>query len=603
VTDQPAIESYGLLGDTRTAALVSEDGSIDWMCVPRFDGEPVFGRLIDPRNGGKWILRPTGARVVERSYSEDATSIRTRWTGPAGEFLVTEGMPADATSRLLPRSIVVRRIHCLHGEGDVESIFDPRYGLPGRAADRVTTHGEMTICDWGAFAVGLTSDRPAAFRPAEPSSVSMGAGQSATFVMSVAFREPVIAVAPSVAYSLVEDTDQWWRSWVRRFSYEGEHRSAVRRGLITLRLLTYAPSGAPVAAPTTSLPAPIGADQNWDYRFSWPRDASIGVNAFLDLGSDEEPRAFLDWLVNASRITRPRLEVLYDLDGRPLRREREVPSVAGYLGSTPVRIGNAASLQHQLDVYGWVLDAAWCMHEAGHRLTRDQWRAMVAFADLLAERWPEPDNGLWEQRSSPRHFVHSKMMAWRGLDRGLELARYYPTRGRDVRWQRELDRCRNEIRVRGFDQERQAYLRAYDSTELDASVLGPLTDFEPEGSPRIAGTIQAIRRELGASDSLLYRYHHEDRAEGAFLPCSFWLVRSLARSGFVDDAENLFDRLCGLASPLGLYAEQIDPGTGGHLGNFPQAFSHATFLQAVAALSAAQETRPRSSRTERARPA
>ena len=603
VTDQPAIESYGLLGDTRTAALVSEGGSVDWLCVPRFDGDPVFGRLIDPAHGGRWVLRPAGSRVVERSYAEHGTSIRTRWAGPAGEFLVSEGMPSDTSSGTLPRSAVIRSIRCLHGEGEVETIFDPRCGLPGRAPETVKFHPGLVVCGWGGTAVGLTSDRRGALRPAEPCSFTLHEGESATFAMSIAFREPVIALAPTRTESLLDRTDEWWRNWVRRFSFEGPRRGSVLRSLITLRLLTYAPSGAPVAAPTTSLPAPLGSDQTWDYRFSWPRDASIGVNAFLDLGSHEEPRAFLEWLVNASRITRPKVEVLYDLDGRPVRREAEVSSVGGYRGSGPVRVGNAASMQHQLDVYGWVLDAAWCMHEAGHRLTQDQWRAMRAFADLLAEGWKEPDNGVWEQRAPPRHFVHSKLMAWQGLDRALRLAGHYSSRGREDRWKRERDRCAAEVRDRGFDEKRNTYVRAYDSSELDASVLGPLVDFEPDGSERIASTIAAVRRELGAGGPLLYRYRRDDREEGAFLPCCFWLVRALARAGFVDEAETAFDRLCALSSPLGLYGEQIDPQTNAHIGNFPQAFSHATFLQAVAAISAARETRRGSTRRARARPA
>lgn len=603
VIEQPAIESYGLLGDTRTAALVSEDGSVDWLCLPRFDGDPVFGRLIDPANGGSWIIRPVGARVVERSYAENGTSIRTRWTGPAGEFLVSEGMPADTSSGFLPRTAVVRSIRSLHGEGEIETMFDPRYGLPGRAPMNVRAHAGMLICDWGRSAVGLTGTQPSTLRPGEPCSFTLRAGESATFVMSVAFNEPVIAVAASAADTLIEREDEWWSNWARRFSFEGPRRGSVLRSLITLRLLTYAPSGAPVAAPTTSLPAPEGSGQNWDYRFAWPRDASIGVNAFLDLGSHEEPQAFLGWLVNATRITQPRVDVLYDLDGRPSRRETEVSSVAGYRNSGPVRVGNAASTQHQLDVYGWILDAAWCIHEAGHRLTRSQWRTMSAFADLLADRWEEPDNGIWEQRAPPRHFVHSKMMAWQGLDRALRLAGHYPARGREGRWMRERDRCAFQVRARGFDEKRGTYLRAFDSSELDAAVLGPLVDFEPVGSERVASTIAAIRRDLDAGDPLLYRYIRDDRDEGAFLPCSFWLVRALARAGLIDEAEAAFERLCSLSSPLGLYAEQIDPATNENIGNFPQAFSHATFLQAAAAISAARETRRGSGHTERARPA
>jgi GH15 family glucan-1,4-alpha-glucosidase len=604
VTDQPPIESYGLLGDTRTAALVSEQGSVDWLCVPRFDGSPVFGRLIDPANGGSWLLRPARSRVRDRSYEPDAASLRTRWEAPRGEFVVHEGMLGDATTVLLPRSTLVRRVTCVRGGGEVEMLFDPRLGLPGRPPAVVSRRGEAIVCAWGRDAVGLTADRALGVQPGMPRSIPIRDGESITLALSIASREPLVFMEPARAYRLLEQTDRWWTRWAERFPYEEAHRGAVVRSLITLRLLTYAPSGAPVAAATTSLPAPIGGSQNWDYRFAWPRDASIGVGAFLALGSEEEPRAFLEWLVNASRITRPRLEVLYDLDGRPVRYERELEGVGGYRASGPVRIGNGAARQHQLDVYGWVVEAGWRMHEAGHPLSRHRWHSVRAFADLLADRWSMPDNGIWEERATPRHYVHSKLMAWLGLDRAVRLAAHYPAGKRVHHWRLERDRCATEIMRRGFDEDNQTYVRAFDAAELDASVLsGALLDFEPEGSPRLSSTITAVRRELGAGGALLYRYGGQAEAEGAFLPCSFWLVQALARAGQVDEAEEAFDQLCGMASPLGLYGEQIDPATGAHIGNFPQAFTHATFLQAVVALSAARGRRRGSVRTEHEQPA
>jgi GH15 family glucan-1,4-alpha-glucosidase len=604
VADQPPIESYGLLGDTRTAALVSEQGSVDWLCVPRFDGSPVFGRLIDPANGGSWLLRPARSRVRDRSYEPDAASLRTRWEAPRGECVVHEGMLGDATTALLPRSTLVRRVTCVRGEGEVEMLFDPRLGLPGRPPAVVSRHGEAIVCAWGRDAVGLTADRALGVQPGVPRSIPIRDGESITLALSIASREPLVFMEPARAYRLLEQTDRWWTRWAERFPYEEAHRGAVVRSLITLRLLTYAPSGAPVAAPTTSLPAPIAGSQNWDYRFAWPRDASIGVGAFLALGSEEEPRAFLEWLVNASRITRPRLEVLYNLDGRPVRYERELEGVGGYRASGPVRIGNAAARQHQLDVYGWVVEAGWRMHEAGHPLSRHQWHSVRAFADLLADRWAMPDNGIWEERATPRHYVHSKLMAWLGLDRAVRLAARYPAGKRVHHWRTERDRCATEIMQRGFDEDNKTYVRAFDAAELDASVLsGALLEFEPEGSPHIVSTITAVRRELGAGGPLLYRYGPRAEAEGAFLPCSFWLVRALARAGKIDEAEEAFDQLCGMASPLGLYGEQIDPATGAHIGNFPQAFTHATFLQAVVALSEARGTRRGSARIGREQPA
>ena len=604
MAEQPPIEAYGLLGDTRTAALVSEQGSVDWLCIPRFDADPVFGRLIDPADGGSWLLRPARSWVRDRSYQPDAASLRTRWEAPRGEFVVHEGMLGDATTALLPRSTLIRRVTCVRGDGEVEMLFDPRLGLPGRPPATVRRHGAAIVCDWGREAVGLTADRQLGLQPGVPHSIPIRDGESITLALSIASREPVVFMEPALGYRLLEDSDRWWGRWAERFACDDVHRGAVIRSLITLRLLTYAPSGAPVAAPTTSLPAPIGGSRNWDYRFAWPRDASIGVGAFLDLGSEEEPRAFLEWLVNASRITRPMLEVLYDLDGRPIRYERELQGVGGYRASQPVRIGNAAARQHQLDVYGWVVEAGWCMHEAGQRLNRHQWHSVRAFADLLADRWTMPDNGIWEERAAPRHYVHSKLMAWLGLDRAVRLAGHYPAGKRVPRWRQERDRCAKEIRERGFDEDNQTYVRAFDAAELDASVLsGALLEFEPEGSPRLASTIAAVRRELGAGGPLLYRYDPRAKAEGAFLPCSFWLVGALARAGKIDEAEEAFDQLCGMASPLGLYGEQIDPTTGAHIGNFPQAFTHAAFLQSVVALSEARGKRPGSARKGRERSA
>ena len=599
-----SIGSYGFLGDTRTGALVSEQGSIDWLCIPRFDGPPVFGRLIDPEHGGSWTLQPMEARVIERSYEERAASLVTRWKAPRADFVVREGFIADVSAELLPRSALVRRVECVAGEADVETLFDPRLGLPGRPPDRTRRTAGALVCTWGSTALGLAMMPDLHLEPARPCRFTLRTGDAVTFVLSVGKREPLALPDPGHAWDLLERSDDWWRRWSDRFDYGGPHRDAVIRSLITLRLLTYAPSGAPVAAPTTSLPAPVGGDRNWDYRFSWPRDASIGVGAFLGLGSEDEPRAFMEWFVNASRITRPRLDVLYTLDGRPVRYERQIDGIAGHAGSRPVRVGNAAATQHQLDVYGWVLYAGRVMHEAGMSLNRDQWRAMRSFADTLAARWREPDNGIWEVRTPRQHYVHSKVMAWAGLDAGLRLAARYPAGSRAARWRTERDLLARAIQDRGVDPTRGVYVRAFDAADLDASILvAPMVGFEPDGSGPIEQTIHAVRSELGAGGPLLYRYLPSNEArEGAFLPCSFWLVDALARTGRSAEAHEVFDQLCGMASPLGLYAEQIDPTTREHIGNFPQAFTHATLLQSLVALNADQGTRRGSAHKPRARP-
>jgi GH15 family glucan-1,4-alpha-glucosidase len=384
--------------------------------------------------------------------------------------------------------------------------------------------------------------------------------------------------------------ESFWRSWAADVK-TSSHREAVVRSLVTLQLLTYAPSGAPVAAPTTSLPEHLGGDRNWDYRYAWPRDASIGIAAFLAAGKPREARAFLAWLLHASRLARPYLPVLFTLDGRPGPPEAVLDGWPGYAGSRPVRIGNGAASQHQLDGYGWVVDAAWLLANAGHPLYGETWRAIAGFADRVAATWAEPDAGIWEKRAAPAQHVHSKLMAWLALDRATRIAaaRGDRHRRRSQRWASTRDTIADDIRARGFDRAQHTYTAAYGSAELDAALLIlPLLDIEPTSSSRVVGTVDAVRQQLSAGGPLLYRYPPGSDGlagtEGAFLPCSFWLVRALALTGRREEAEALLDELLPLGKPLGLFGEEMDPGTGEHLGNYPQALTHAALVQAVLAL-------------------
>jgi GH15 family glucan-1,4-alpha-glucosidase len=590
VPDQPPISAYGLIGDGRTAALCSDEGSIDWLCVPRFDSDPIFGKLVGGPDSGSFLVTVDGIRDTSRRYRGESATIETTWTTEHGRASLTEGMVADVSTRLLPRSMLVRRLTCTAGRVRGRVRFDPRERLCG-PQPRLERRSGALVCTWRSMAVALESSPDLQLEPGRDREVDLSAGESITLVMSVADREPLVFVSADLAWSLLEETDAWWHRWSSMLEYEGPGRERVVRSLLTLRLLTYTPSGAPVAAPTTSLPEAIGSGRNWDYRFAWPRDASIGLAAFLLLGHVEEAQSFMHWLLHASRMSRPKLDVLYTLDGRLGTDETEIGSAPGYADSRPVRIGNGASTQHQLDVYGWVVDAASLLEGAGHRLQPETWRAVSGFVDFVADRWRLPDAGIWELRGEPRHHVHSKLMGWLALDRALRLSGSHRTRGARVAlWRKQRDALAVEVRERGFSGSRNSYTRSYGSEDLDASVLLlPVLEFEEPGSPRLAGTVDAIRSELGAGGGLLYRYppgtDDLEGEEGAFLPCSFWLVQALARTGRREEGSELFETVCGFGNDLGLLPEEIDPRTGAHLGNFPQALSHAGLIQAALALA------------------
>ncbi len=589
-----AIGDYGLIGDTRSAALVAPDGSIDWWCVPRFDDPPLFGRLIGGDDGGWFTLGPDEpARVLRRAYRPDTATLTTTWALDGGQLELSDGLVAEVGSRFLPGTVLVRRLAAHTRPVRAQLHLAPRFGYDRRTAHRVSRRAGALVCERGDLAVAITCDGPAVEADRRVR-FDVHPGTPVTLVITVARRGPLVIVPPAVAAFELAHDEQGWRRWVGGIEV-AHHRDVVVRSLLTLQLLTYSPSGAPVAAPTTSLPEHLGGSRNWDYRYAWPRDACIGIAAFLAAGKPREARAFLAWLLHASRLNQPRLPVLFTLDGRAGPRETELAAWPGYADSRPVRTGNGAARQHQLDGYGWVLDAAWLLTDAGHRLDGETWRTMAGFADRVAATWPEPDAGIWEKRSEPIHHVHSKLMAWLALDRALRVAaaRDDGKRRRTQRWTCARDALADDIRTRGFDHDRGAYTAAYGSTDLDAAVLLlPVLEFEPSSSPRLAGTVAAIRERLGAGGPLVYRYPPGtdglEGREGAFLPCSFWLVQALARTGRHDEAEALFSELVALGGPLGLYGEEMDPGSREHLGNYPQALTHAALVQAALALGTKQ---------------
>jgi GH15 family glucan-1,4-alpha-glucosidase len=550
----------------------------------------LFGRLVGGPPAGTFRVGPAGpATVVQRHYRQHTTTLQTTWAVNGRRLTLTEAMVAELAGQLLPATLLVRRLSAEAGPVDAVVEFDPRLGAQHRAP-RVSHRRSVVVCEWGSLAVSLTYAPELTIEPGRPTLVTVRPGRPVTLVLAVAHHEPLVHVDPAAAWDLLIDDETCWRAWTAEIDPSLPFREPVVRSLLTLRLLTYSPSKAPVAAPTTSLPEDPGGVRNWDYRYVWPRDASIGIAAFLGVGKLDEARGFLAWLLHASRLQRPRLPALFTLHGRHAPGERELPGWVGYADSVPVRTGNGAADQHQLDGYGWLVDAAWVLVQAGHHLYSETWRAVRGFADLVARRWAEPDAGIWEIRGDAAHHVHSKLMGWLALDRALRIADTHRLPARQRRqWQVARDAIAAEVRARGFNPAKAAYMRSYGSGDLDAALLIlPLLGIDDVESARVRGTIDAIHAELSAGGPLLHRYPPGrdglPGTEGAFLPCSFWLVQALARTGRHPEAVALFQALLEHASPLGLYAEEMDPTTGAHLGNYPQTLTHAALIQAAVAI-------------------
>ena len=591
----PPIGDYALIGDCRTAALVSRDGSIDWLCLPRFDGPSVFGALLDAERGGRFSLCPVAASRVARRYLPESNVLETTFTTDAGVVRLTDCMPVTSEpGRMRADHEVLRRLECLAGEVRVELVWDPR---PGYAAltPRIADRGALgLLCEHGSGLLVLRSELPVQVGggPGARGTAVVRAGERLHVAMTSAEREP--AVLPSLggdASDRIDATDRWWRSWAGRSRYDGAHRDAVVRSALALKLLTFPPSGAVIAAPTISLPERMGGERNWDYRYCWLRDASLMIRALHDLGYPAESEAFLGWLLHATRLTIPELQVLYDVYGETRLPERELATFEGYAGSRPVRIGNDAKDQLQLDVYGEVVDAAFQHTRRGGRLDRAGGRMLVGLGRTVCRRWREPDEGIWEIRGGRRHHTLSKAMAWLALDRLLTLHR----EGRLRAPVREFEAARRDIRDvverDGYDARLGSYVDVLGGGDVDASLLLlGLHGYADPGSPRMRGTHARILERLGAG-GLLYRYRSDDGlppGEGAFGICSFWSVELRALEGDVDGATSAFEHVLSFANDVGLFAEEIDPSTGAALGNFPQAFTHVGLIGAALTLHASR---------------
>jgi len=585
----PPLREYAAIGDGRTVALVARDGSIDWLCLPDLDSPSVFAAILDAERGGRFALRPRQPHEARRRYLPDTNVLETTFTTSTGAVRVTDAMTLPGRG-LGPARELVRCVEGLSGSVALTWRVEPRFGygsapvrLESRRPYPVATSGSdaLAVCAWDAGSVqceaaGMGAD------------FEIGEGGRATIAMVTAHAEPLVFPGRAQAEARAATTVEFWRRWAADLTYTGPWRDAVVRSALLLKLLVFAPSGAIAAAPTTSLPEAIGGERNWDYRYSWIRDSSFTLDALLQLGKRVEATAFFWWFMHATRLTLPRLQVLYRLDGGADAPEQTL-ALDGYRGSRPVRIGNGAAGQLQLDVYGELLDAAFVYAAAGHHLDRDTARDLAGIADFVCQHWREPDSGIWEVRAAPRHHTQSKAMCWVALDRAVRLAQRRELPGQHAeRWSTEAANIRRFIDDHCWSETKESYVWYAGSEDLDASLLlMAIMRYDAPDSPRLRNTIEAVRREL-ASGPLLYRYSGDDGiagGEGAFVCCGFWLAEALAITGRRSEAEALFDDLLRLANDVGLYAEEIAPATHDFLGNFPQGLVHLALISAAMALA------------------
>lgn len=584
----PEIKDYGIIGDCRSAALVSRDGSIDWLCWPKFDKPSIFAALLDRERGGYWRISPYGPATFERQYVEDSNVLETRFANPRGSVTLTDLMPGVSfphVRALTPDHEIIRRVECTDGECEIEIDFSPRADY-GKHQVEIREFGKLGLRIMvGRGAYWLRSPVPLTLANGSAQArVSLRAGDVLRF--SFSYSEEAPATLPPLDSLLDERMGRsiaHWQRWGRKANYDGDYRDEVTRSALALKLLSYAPSGAIIAAATTSLPERVGGDLNWDYRYCWLRDASMTIRALLELDYWDEAEDFLDWMLQATRLTQPRLRVLYSLYGDKAPAEYELDYLSGYQGSLPVRIGNAAREQLQLDVYGEVIDAAAQFAFHGGHLDGEMQKALAGFGSYVAKHWNEADQGIWEPRQLPQHHTHSRLLCWTALDRLVDLAGQGMLSGIPIEeYEQHRDSIRREIEQHSWNRELQSYVSILDGDQLDASLLLlSWYGFEKADSPRMQGTYKAIRRHLGTADGLLYRYASEKR-EGTFAICSFWEAEYLALGGgSLDDARQLFMRLTKYRNDLGLYGEEIDAETGAALGNFPQAFTHVGLIGAA----------------------
>jgi GH15 family glucan-1,4-alpha-glucosidase len=584
------LEDYGLIGDLQSAALVGRNGAVDWLCLPRFDSASCFSALLGDERHGRWLVAPDGeVRSSSRRYRPGTLVIETDFETSDGAVRLIDFMPRRAEGP--PR--VMRIVEGLRGRVPLrmELSLRPDYGSI-RPWVELTSDGAIATAGPDAFR--LSTPLPLRLEDGTVSAdflVAEGARERLTLTWHLSYEE-----SPPVedADSALARTEAWWREWSGRCNYEGAYRDQVLTSLIALKAMTSETTGAVIAAPTTSLPEDIGGERNWDYRYCWLRDSVLALEALLAAGYTDEALAFRDFLLRVGTGDPTAIQIMYGVGGERRLTEFELPDLPGYEDSKPVRVGNAASEQFQLDVYGEVAAVMFLGAELLGRIERRLWPRWRAIIEHVETIWRDPDDGIWEARGPQRHYTYSKVMAWVVFDRAVRLAERFELEAPVERWKQVREEVHAEVCERGYDSERRTFTQYYGSSELDASVLNiPLVGFLPGTDERVTGTIDAVWRELGR-DGFVSRYSTAETDdglagdEGQFLACSFWLVSALALNGRVDDARSLFERIVGLANDLGLLAEEYDVGRRRQVGNFPQAFSHLTLILAARAIAAAE---------------
>ncbi len=579
-----AIEDYGLIGDTQTAALVGRDGSVDWLCLPRFDSEACFAALLGEERHGRWRIAPAAGRpeTVQR-YRDGTLVLETESRCREGTVRVVDFMPIRGRA-----PDIVRIVEGIEGAVPMRMRMVPRFGY-GQVRPWTRCAGGRTIAVAGPDALVLDAPFPVQLDgPDVASSFTVRAGERHGFVLTWTSSHEIPAAAVDAREAL-DSTERWWREWAAQSTYDGPYEREVTRSLITLKAMTYAPTGGIVAAATTSLPEHLGGVRNWDYRYCWIRDATLTLYALLAAGYTQEAVAWRDWLLRAVAGDPAQMQIMYGAAGERRLLEWEADWLPGYAGSVPVRIGNAASRQFQLDVFGEVMDVLQQSRETGVEPHGVAWQVQRALMENLEGAWREPDEGIWEVRSGRRHFTHSKVMSWVAFDRAIRAVERSGVDGPVTRWRRAREEIHAEVCRRGYDSGRGAFVQSYGSQELDASLLMiALVGFLPARDPRVAGTVRAIEREL-CRDGFVERYATERAVnvdglpgrEGAFLPCTFWLVDNLILQGRRADARRLFEHVLSVASGTGLLSEEYDAEAGRLVGNYPQAFSHVGLVNSA----------------------